>query len=412
MIRKLRIKFIALSMMALFVLLSLITAGMNITNYNSVIAEADETLSLLAKNGGAFPDFDMTEKKKFPRNMSPEAPYEARYFSILLGKNNEVLHTDTGKIKSVDSQQAIDYATQAAAENKERGFIENYRFICFAEGSTTRITFLDCSQKIYFFHTFLLTSIGMSLAGYLIFFFVIFFFSGKIIRPVTESYEKQKRFITDAGHEIKTPLTIIKADADVLEMELGEENEWLTDIQKQTERLSSLTNDLVYLSRMEEADASMQMIEFPFSDIVSETAASFQALAQTQGKVFQCKVQPMLSFVGNEKAIRQLVGILLDNALKYSPDNGIVSLVLEKQNRTLQLSVFNTTENFIPKEELHLLFERFYRIDSSRNSQTGGYGLGLSIAKAIVAAHGGKIRAKTDDGRSIQIIMTFPSSVL
>ena len=168
----------------------------------------------------------------------------------------------------------------------------------------------------------------MALSGYLISFFIILFFSGKIVRPVAESHEKQKRFITDAGHEIKTPLTIIKADVDILEMELGE-NEWLSDIQKQANRLTSLTNDLVYLSRMEETNNSIQMIEFPLSDVVSETASSFQALAQTQGKLFQCNIQPMISFTGNEKALQQLTNILLDNALKYSPTGGTVSITLK-----------------------------------------------------------------------------------
>ncbi|MFQ9800920.1 MAG: sensor histidine kinase [Clostridia bacterium] len=186
---------------------------------------------------------------------------------------------------------------------------------------------------------------------------------------MAESYEKQKQFITDAGHEIKTPLTIIKADTDVLEMDFGE-NEWLSDIRKQTVRLTSLTNDLVYLSRMEEAGDSMAMIEFPFSDVVGEAAASFQALAQTQGKEFQCDIQPMLSLNGNEKAIQQLVGILLDNALKYSPKNGMVSLKVWKQNRAVYLSVLNTTESPVQKDKLDLLFERFYRTDTSRNSQT------------------------------------------
>lgn len=404
MIRKLRIKFIALSMMALFILLSVIVASMNILNYNAVVAEADNMLSILANNSGAFPDFDENNR---PHNMSPETPYESRYFSVLLGEKGDALQADTGRIKAVDTNQAINYATQVIAENKESGFVGEYRFVCHSEGLGTRITFLDCGRKLNAFQTFLLISTGMALVGYALFFFVILFFSGKIIRPVTESYEKQKRFITDAGHEIKTPLTIIKADVDVLEMEFGE-NEWLTDIQKQTKRLATLTNDLVYLSRMEEANDSMQMIEFPFSDVVSEAASSFQALAQTQGKVFQCKIQPMLSLTGNEKAIHQLVSILLDNALKYSPNNGTVSLVLERQNKTVQLSVFNTTENLIPKEKLNLLFERFYRIDPSRNSQTGGYGIGLSVAKAIVAAHNGRIQAKTEDGRSLQITVTLP----
>lgn len=190
-------------------------------------------------------------------------------------------------------------------------------------------------------------------------------------------------------------------------MEFGE-SEWLTDIQTQANRLTTLTNDLVYLSRMEEANDSLQMIEFPFSDVVSETASSFKALAQTQNKAFQQKIQPLLSLTGNEKAIRQLINILLVNALKYSPDHGTISLALESQNKTVQLSVFNTTEHFIPKESLDLLFERFYRIDQSRNSQTGGYGIGLSVAKAIVEAHNGRIQAKTENGHSLQITVILP----
>ena len=150
------------------------------------------------------------------------------------------------------------------------------------------------------------------------------------------------------------------------------------------------------------------MIEFPFSDVVSEAASSFQALAQTQGKVFHCQIQPMLSVRGNEKAIGQLVGILLDNALKYSPPGGTVSLTVERQNRTVRLSVFNTAVNDIPKENLSLLFDRFYRMDPSRNSQTGGHGIGLSIAKAIVTAHNGKLHAATEDGHSLRVTAYFP----
>lgn len=247
----------------------------------------------------------------------------------------------------------------------------------------------------------------MSLIGYISFFVVILFFCGKILKPVTESYEKQKRFITDAGHEIKTPLAIIKADADVLEMEYGE-NEWLDGIQAQIKRLSSLTADLVYLSKMEEADNTLPMIEFPFSDVVLETAQSFHALAQTQEKQFTFHVPPMLSYNGNEKAIRQLVNILLDNALKYSPEQGYVYLDVQKQHRQIQLTVFNTTEQPIKKENLEHLFDRFYRADASRNSQTGGYGIGLSVAQAIVTAHSGKITASTKDNLSLEISISFP----
>ncbi len=408
MIKKLQKKFILLSMSALFLVLVVIITGINIVNRNAVVREADQLLSVLSENKGAFPMGPGDLGHRLPPGMSPEIPYESRYFSVTLdSKTGSVIQVETSRIVAVDTAQAIKYAKEVLNDGKSRGFTDSFRYFIRTEDAFIRITFLDCGRKLDAFRNFLLASAGISLIGYLVVFALIAFFSNRIIRPISESYEKQKRFITDAGHEIKTPLTIINADADVLAMELGE-NEWLEDIQKQAKRLTALTNDLVMLSRMEEAENTMQMIEFPFSDVVSEAAASFQALAQTQGKDFRCEVQPMLTLRGNEKAIGQLVSILLDNALKYSPASGTVSLTVEKQSRALHLSVYNTTANEIPKERLPLLFDRFYRADPSRNSQTGGYGIGLSVAKAIVTAHNGKIQAATEDGHSLHITAIFP----
>ena len=408
MIRKLQLKFILISMSALLGVLIIIIAGINIVNYNGIMKDADNVLSILSENKGAFPSDNEKKKDRLPPKMSPEIPYESRYFSVSLDTDSHnVIQAETSRIISVDTSEAIAYARAAAADKDDRGTIDRFRYRKHTENGVTQIVFLDCGRMLDSFWKFLFTSIGISFLGYIVVLAIVVFFSNKIIRPVSESYEKQKRFITDAGHEIKTPLTIIHADTDVLEMEIGE-NEWLADIQKQAKRLTALTNDLVYLARMEETADSMQMIEFPFSDVVNEAASSFQSLAQTQGKVFQCSIQPMLSLKGNERAIHQLIGILLDNALKYSPEGGMVSLTLEKQNKTLLLSVYNTTKDSIPKEKLPLLFERFYRMDSSRNSQTGGYGIGLSVAKAIVTAHNGRIQAKTEDGHSLQITVQFP----
>ena len=232
--------------------------------------------------------------------------------------------------------------------------------------------------------------------------------SKRIVRPVAESYETQKQFITDAGHELKTPLTIIGADADLAEMECGE-NQWIQDIRRQTQRLTELTQDLIYLSRMEEEGLSLQSIDFPLSDVAEEMAHSFLPLAQNQGKRLEIAVQPMLSFRGDEKSIRQLCSILLDNALKYSPQEGELLFRLEKQGKNILLSVSNTTSQPIKKEELCHLFDRFYRTDPSRNSQTGGYGLGLSIARSIVTAHKGKIRAESPQESVLTIQVTLPS---
>ncbi len=411
MIRKLKIKFIILSMTSLLVLLTVIVAGMNVLNYTSITAEVDDILIFLSKNKGTFPDFGGgpmgNPGNQLPPHMSPELPYETRYFSVVLGEDGTVLHVDTNRIKAVDRQTAIAYAQSAVSKQNETGFENAFRYLKSYEERTVRITFLDCGRRMDSFDRFLWTSILIALSGFAIVFFVICFFAGKIVRPIAESYEKQKRFITDAGHEIKTPLTIINANIDLLEMDVGM-SESLTDIRQQTMRLSSLTSDLVYLARMEEADHKLPMIEFPLSEVVSEAALAFKAPALAQEKNFSCDIEDMLSMRGNDKAITQLVSIIMDNAMKYSPTGGDISLSLTKQNRVVNLTVVNTTTEAIARDALDHVFDRFYRTDPSRNSATGGHGIGLSLAHAIVSAHGGKIHAWTKDGACFGITATLP----
>lgn len=263
---------------------------------------------------------------------------------------------------------------------------------------------LDCAASLSFAQVFLRNSIAISAAGFLMVLLLLIFFSGRIIKPVAQSYEKQKRFITDAGHELKTPVTIIDADAELLEMDLPD-SEWLADIRNQTKRLSALTHDLIYLSRLEEQN-QLTMIEFPLSDAVSECAASFQALAKTQNKAFTTAIEPMISFCGDENSLLRLVFILLDNAVKYSNEAGDISLRLERQGKRIRLTVENRVDSIDP-QTLDNLFERFYRADSARGTQSG-YGIGLSIARAIVTAHKGKITAYSPEGNSLVITVLLP----
>lgn len=283
--------------------------------------------------------------------------------------------------------------------------MDDYRYTTYTVGNEIHIIFLDYGREMTSFRSFLFTSMGVSVVGLMAVLFLLIFLSGRIVKPFSENYEKQKRFITDAGHELKTPLTIIDADAEVLEMDIGE-NEWLRDIQTQTKRLAQLTNSLILLSRMEEQPRT-EKIEFPISDLVEETVETFQALAKTRNKNLSANIQPMLSMSGDEKAVRQLITILLDNAIKYANDGGRIEITLKKQKNMIYLSTFNTVES-ISKENIMHLFDRFYRVDQSRNSQTGGYGLGLSIAAAIVNAHKGKITASTEDEKSLLITAAFP----
>lgn len=396
-----------MTMLSLFILLSVIVVGMNALNFHFLYLEADDILDLLLKNKGHFPGTSGIPGDKLPPYIPPELPDELRYFTALADADGNIVRADIGRTSSVTAETAAEYAKQALAFGKEKGFIGRFRFAVTDVEKGAFVIFLDCGRKLDSFYTFLFTSIIMSLAGLLIAFFAILFFSGKVIRPIAESYEKQKRFITDAGHEIKTPLTIINANADLLELDTGE-NECIGDIKQQAQRLTKLTNDLIILARMEEDESPLPMTEFPVSEVVADAASQFKKLAQTQKKELLLDISPMLSMHGNAQSIEQLVDILLDNALKYSPSGSTVKLKLEKQNKNICISVLNKSLTEIKKEQLDLFFERFYRMDSSRNSATGGHGIGLSIARAAVNAHGGKIFASSADGHSLLVTAVFP----
>lgn len=462
MIKKFRIRFIAVAMASIFVVLAVILGVMNVVNYRRVVREADNTLQILMENDGKFPEQqpgdnpakkaeeendsetdvlenntstdNIDEKKQSPPEkpeddneddsekgdsgnnspemngtdkndeprMSPELPFESRYFTVVLDSDNKKVSADIGKIAAVNEKTAVKYAKTVAKKSKTSGFYSGYRYMVEETNGEKMIIFLDTGRNLGTFYSFLITSIAASFGGMLAVLILVIVLSKRIVKPVIESYEKQKRFITDAGHEIKTPLTVIDADAEVLEMEVGDDNEWLKDIRKQTVKLKELTNNLIYLSRMEESQENVVMIDFPISDIVEETASSFQALAVTQEKTFDCEIEPMLTCYGNEQNIQRLLEILLDNALKYSNPGGHISVELKKYGKGISLSVYNTAE-YVSRENISHIFERFYRLDESRNSKTGGYGIGLSIASAIVQAHKGKITAETKDEKSLKI---------
>lgn len=423
MIKRLRIRLIAVTMLSLSLVLLVILGGVNLMSYRKTVSDADMILELLAANEGAFPqrmrmddplprreraDSPMAEEGLLrKRGFSDETPYESRFFSVLLDRDGQVLGADVGKIAAVDESMAAAYAQAVLSVGQSRGFMDSYRFLCSAEANGTRVIFLDCGRSLSGLRTVLAASVALATLGLLAVLALLAVFSRRIVHPLAESYEKQRRFITDAGHELKTPLTIIGADADLLELELGE-NEWLADIRSQVIRLTGLTQDLIYLSRMDEAQPQLQCIEFPLSDVAEEVAQSFQGPALAQGKALELHIQPLLSYTGDEKSLRQLISILLDNAVKYSPSGAAISISLKREGRCLRLCVANPTAQPICDEQLAHLFDRFYRVDSSRASETGGYGLGLSITQSIVSAHKGKIRAESPDKNMLAMTVTLP----
>lgn len=408
MIGKLRRKFIIVSMLSVTAVLAVLIAAINIFNYKEVIRNADDVLNILTMNEGSFPADPMIDPGRDGffggpggmrggrmDQMSPEMRYEARFFTIVLDRQGDALVIDTGRIAAVDSSEAADLAKNVFKSGKDRGFLNGYRFRRSDVDDFTLVVFYDCGRSLDNARAFLWISITISAIGLLIVFALIALSSKAVIKPVAETYEKQKRFITDAGHELKTPLAVINADCDVLEMENEDvDNEWISDIRKQTGRLTELTERLIYLAKTEEGSKTkLVMIDFPLSDVVSEEAESFRGLAKSSEKTIETAIEPGITYMGDQKAVTQLVSILMDNAIKYSPDGGVIKVSLNRNGAKTVLAVTNDTRETVSKENMKHMFDRFYRTDESRNSETGGYGIGLSIAKGITESHGGRIYA-------------------
>ena len=222
-------------------------------------------------------------------------------------------------------------------------------------------------------------------------FIIASLFSKVALRPVEESYNKQKRFITDASHEIKTPLAVIDANTDILEMENGE-SEWTKSTKNQITRLTNLTNSLVSLARMDEGSLALEMEEFSLSELILEEYETYMPLAVMKNKKMEKQLEKNVKFVGNEQYIRQMIGIFLDNAIKYSTDDSVIEISLSAKRKII---IRNKAVGLKKDKNYDELFERFYRMDSSRNSSTGGYGIGLSLAKSIILMHKGKVSARS-----------------
>ena len=407
MISKLRRKFIIISMLSVTAVLAVLIALINFFNFKDVIKDADNVLNIITANEGEFPA-DMDPKPmgdgrggggggRGKDHMSPEMRFEARFFTIVFDKSGNAVVVDTGSIAAVDSSEAKFLAEKVYTSGKTTGFVGDYRYRRTDKDDVTLIVFYDCGRSLDNARAFLGISTAISAIGLLIVFALIAISSKAVVRPVAEAYEKQKRFITDAGHELKTPLAVINADCDVVEMDI-ENNEWIEDIRKQTEKLTELTNRLIYLAKTEEGSKSkMVKIDFPISDVVLDEVESFSGLAKSNGRNIETAITPDLAYNGDQRAVRELVSILMDNAIKYSPEGSTIKAGLQKSGSRILLSVSNNTAEPVSRHDREHIFDRFYRTDESRNSETGGHGIGLSIAKGIAESHGGKIYAEGND---------------
>lgn len=404
--RKLRKKFILISVAAVSIVLFIISAIINYICYQQIGATADSVIQMLISQsplGLTSPgDNHPPNNKHFPPFPNHRDPKFFRYFSVWIDSTGSLVKMDTRHADYLTDGEAQEYVQQALNQKKTSGRIGSYKYAIQQQNNGgSWVIFVDISREDELFTSFLCNTLIIDLAGLVLFTLLVTIFSGKAVAPIVESYNKQKKFITDAGHELKTPITIINANTEILEIEMGQ-NEWLQSTHNQMERLSELVSSLITLSRMDELDDRLTHIDFSLSDAVVEAAEPFIPLAQSHSHTLELKITSGLSYTGDEKALRQLVGILLDNAIKYSINETPIYLELYQKGKRCYLSVTNSCHP-LPSESLSNFFERFYRGEASRNSTLGGFGLGLSIAKSIVEKHRGSISAHSPDGHNLII---------
>ena len=420
MIQKLRRHFIIIAITSTLAVLAVIIGTLNIVSYRDMVKRIDGIIEVLASNNGRFPDHIINKNRNMKGDLPPnqkfflrETPYETRFFWVLLDDRGNISQVDMGRIASAGEEEAQEYAKEVLSRqvkyDRDKGFLNDYRYMISDQEGEKLIIFMDASKELQSVRKVLLFSSLISAIGLVAVFLLVVIFSRLVFRPVERSYQKQKQFITDASHELKTPLTIVSANVEVIEME-WEENEWTKSVKHQLDRMVHMVEQMVNLSRMDEETERIRE-SFSLSEALRDTGELFLPVAERKGKKIELSIQDGISLMGDEKQIRQLIGLLLDNGVKYAAGSGeapsLISLKLVKKGRKAEILVKNTVEE-MGQGNYDVLFERFYRLDSSRNSKTGGAGIGLSIAKSIVEGHRGRITAYSRDGHTLEILVTLP----
>ena len=398
MLTKLRFKFVGVTFLAIMIITAIILGITILENYIISDEQICQIMRLIENNNGLNMDID-------DELISEDAVYATRYFVIVLDNNNSIREIDLTKISAVNEIEAKTMTMRAVSAKRNTGYLDNFKFKKIEQESGTKIIFLDCSLQL----TNLKSTTEASIAIYMISLVVLFGFltsvSGVVIKPLIDNIEKQKQFITNAGHELKTPLSIITADLDVLELELGEDNEWIQSMRNQTTRLNRLIRSLLSLSTydLDSKYTTQEINQFDLIELIQEEIENFKPRAAHKQIIFNYK-EPVL--IKTETVnIRQLIDLFLDNAIKYTPNDGKIEIIVEKTKKSIRLHIKNTCEN-AKKINTKRIFERFYRGDKSHNHRIEGYGIGLSIASSIVTKYNGRIRVnKTDTSIEFLILL-------
>lgn len=403
MINQYRRKFILITMLSLLGVLVVLIGSINFSNYQRTTRERDMILEKITSSEDIFSEPLEQNQEMPPKDnnapMGPEFRFQVRFFEVTLDSNNELVSMKLDHIASISASEAYSYATMVAKKNRTKGYYQNYRYLVTTSDDNTTYTFLESSREISTNRSFLLISSIVSLIGYLVVFALITFLSKLIVKPFYQNMEKQKRFITDASHELKTPLTIINADIDVIELDSGE-NTWTQSIRKQTARLANMTKKLTLMAKMDEDAHNFEMSDVKIGEVLHQAVDDFHTVFNNHDKTIHLDCNFDQTIKASEELINELFFILLDNANKYSLGDIDIHTKLDKNHLTITFA--NPAD--VPDGNLDYLLDRFYRLDEARNSKSGGSGIGLSIAKAIMDIHHGKISVK---GLNKTIIFTI-----
>ncbi len=401
MIYNLRKRMIWISCTAVLLVFALIFAAIYIIGTKQLNSNMDMMTDRISEGNGVFRPFDQENPMppgmdRFSAFFTEETPFSTRFFTVWIAEDGKIIGANMESVSSVSKEDAYEYAEDVMKQKNDRGWQDNFRYKVFRAARRTGIVFVDGGTSRYMTRTLMFIS-GIVLIGSMaIIFVLIILLSKRAVRPVALSYEKQKQFVTDANHELKTPLTLILTNLDIVEAELGH-SEWIDDIRTEGQRMGTLINQLTALSRLDEDNAQMPTADFSFSDVCSDTVSEFAPLIDSKGLTMTACVQPELRLRGDEGAIRRLVTILIDNAVKYCDPTGDIYLSASSKWQT-ELRVENACMG-VDNMELDRLFDRFYREDKARTASTS-FGIGLSLAKSIAEKHHGEIKAyKAGPGR-------------
>ena len=407
MIRSLRRKFILIAMCSLLGTMAVLCTAIFIGNHYVVADRADKAIELLYENDGEFPrpDTAIDPAAAFRFQVTPETPFETRYFIAELTERREIKSVNADHIAAFDRQTVVASINEIVSSGKDHGYVEYYRFKIFQnEDGGSTIIVLDCFLQLQATYNMLRVTLLVSASCILIVFALLLFFSNKAIRPFVENLERQRQFVTDASHELKTPLAILSSNIGLLEDSYGK-NKWLDSAQTQIFRLDKLIKNLVELARTEETIKEDSVSHFSVSEIAQASADAFQPLASSDDKTLIAEIAAGIYLRGVEDNLFRLFTILLDNAVKYCDTGGTIHFELSQRGKNVCISVSNPCTG-LDASLRPRYFDRFYRADSSRARSTGGYGIGLSTAMAIVTRHRGHISNRYANG-----IITFTAVI-